>query len=282
MFPNVRRIYRLLGLILGLVWLGTMVCLAQALSPEPLPLMLLIMLAALLPSLCIHLYIRHHIAQLRGAIDTADHLNEIHIDGELLERDDQLGQLSQSVKDLHLRLRESANTDPLTKLPNRKLFLYLLDNQIFRSRRNHNSMGILFIDLDGFKGVNDNLGHDAGDQLLYQTAQRLSALVRKCDVVARHAGDEFTLLLNGIKHHDDLTRMCGNVVTTLRQPYDYQGRTISISASVGACLMDHTYRGNGLQLIQQADRAMYQAKAQGKNGHHIIDLREVLKPSLVR
>jgi diguanylate cyclase (GGDEF)-like protein/PAS domain S-box-containing protein len=159
---------------------------------------------------------------------------------------------------------KQANFDPLTGLPNRRLFMDRLERGIKESRRNRSSMGLLFIDLDGFKEVNDTLGHDAGDQLLQETARRLQLCVRESDTVARLGGDEFTVVLSGLDSINDVGRVAQSVLESLSKPFVLGHEAARISASIGITL----YPGKGAdseELIRQADQAMYAAKQRGRN-----------------
>ncbi|QEL65782.1 hypothetical protein OTERR_23060 [Oryzomicrobium terrae] len=157
-----------------------------------------------------------------------------------------------------------ANHDVLTQLPNRRLFNDRLDKALAVAERGAEKVGLLFIDLDHFKPVNDTYGHAVGDGLLVQVAGRLTALVRGSDTVARLAGDEFVILLTGVVTIDDVRRVADGVVAALAQPFEVEATTLEISASVGVVLFpDH---GHNLDaLVRAADRAMYQAKAAGRN-----------------
>lgn len=162
------------------------------------------------------------------------------------------------------KIRRSANYDSLTGLPNRSLFRDRLEWEVKRSERSGQPIALLFIDLDGFKEVNDRLGHDAGDQLLRQTAQRISACVRGTDTVARLGGDEFTVILtevNKIPHIENLVR---EILEELVKPFSILEKEVQISGSIGVTLFpqDATTPEN---LIRNADQAMYVAKNAGRN-----------------
>lgn len=159
---------------------------------------------------------------------------------------------------------EHANYDILTKLPNRRLFRDRLDQDIRKAGRSGNSMALLFIDLDHFKEVNDTLGHQYGDELLQQVAERLKAQVRATDTIARMGGDEFTAILNDISTAEDAGRIAQGLVSTLAAPFDILGSVVHVSGSIGIAL----YPLDGLNaedLIKNADDAMYQSKNKGRN-----------------
>ncbi|MBI4827434.1 MAG: diguanylate cyclase [Nitrospinae bacterium] len=161
-------------------------------------------------------------------------------------------------------LRNLAHHDPLTGLINRTLLDELLDHAIERARRHGTMLAALFIDLDGFKAINDTHGHAAGDDLLRAVGDRLIIGVRASDTVARLGGDEFVALLEEVSHPEDAVHVAEKLVASLAEPFAAGTRSIRISASVGVAL----YPGDGLEaptLIKWADRAMYDAKLAGKN-----------------
>ncbi len=162
------------------------------------------------------------------------------------------------------RLRYLVNHDALTGLPNRKFFYEKLHESLQWSRQSNLLLALLFIDLDGFKQINDSLGHDNGDRLLIIVGQRLSNSLRSSDTVSRLGGDEFTVILRGIPTADIATTVAEKILATLAEPIVLEGQKISISASIGISL----YPGNSDDsqiLIKQADAAMYKAKQMGKN-----------------
>ncbi len=162
------------------------------------------------------------------------------------------------------RLSYQANHDPLTRLPNRTLFQERLSRALTRANRNQTLVALLFIDLDYFKQVNDTLGHLAGDFLLQQVAERLSACVRQGDTVARLAGDEFTVILEDITEARDGAVVAHKILATLADPFDLQGSQARISSSIGVALYPAD-AGDPQSLVKLADAAMYRAKHQGRN-----------------
>jgi diguanylate cyclase (GGDEF)-like protein/PAS domain S-box-containing protein len=161
-----------------------------------------------------------------------------------------------------------ANICPLTELPNRRHFRDRLEVELRRSNRTHHSLVLLFIDLDGFKQVNDLFGHDAGDKVLIETASRLRHSVRASDIVARLGGDEFTIILTELPGQDDhVEQICQKVIACLCEPIKLGEDIAYISGSVGVALYPldaDTSEG----LLRKADQAMYAAKAGGKNQFH--------------
>jgi diguanylate cyclase (GGDEF)-like protein len=167
------------------------------------------------------------------------------------------------------RLRHLAEHDALTNLPNRILLNDRLEMARARVKRFRSVLAVLMIDLDRFKEVNDSLGHLAGDQLLCWVAERLVALVRKTDTVARIGGDEFIVLLEDLQSCEDAGPVASKIVSSLSAPFEPGSRQVSISVSVGVC----TFPEEGVHaddLLQNADVAMYQAKAQGRNSFSIF------------
>ena len=162
------------------------------------------------------------------------------------------------------RLSYQANHDPLTRLPNRTLFQERLSRALTRANRAQSRVALLFIDLDFFKQVNDTLGHLAGDILLQQVAERLTACVRQGDTVARLAGDEFTVILEDIAEAHDCAVVAHKILISLATPFDLQGREAHISSSIGVALYPGD-AGDPQSMVKLADAAMYRAKHQGRN-----------------
>lgn len=157
--------------------------------------------------------------------------------------------------------------DSLTGLPNRRALIMQLEQVLKRCARHQRMAGVLFLDLNGFKAVNDRHGHQAGDALLQQVAQRLTGLVRSTDLVARLGGDEFVVLTEEIGEHDDICRIVGKITREIAEPYSlWSNVTVSVSTSIGVAI----YPNDGEQLddlLSRADTAMYAAKRSGSNCH---------------
>ncbi|NFV79409.1 diguanylate cyclase domain-containing protein [Magnetospirillum aberrantis] len=168
------------------------------------------------------------------------------------------------------RVWRQANYDALTGLPNRALFLDRLNQTVRQSRRENKKFALMFLDLDGFKAVNDTLGHAAGDILLQQTAARLTECMRASDTVARLAGDEFTCILWGVRNHDDVAVVAAKILERLGTPFDLDGREASVCASIGIALFPE-HATDGAVLLQLADAAMYSVKKSGKNNFEFVD-----------
>lgn len=167
-------------------------------------------------------------------------------------------------KESEERLYRLAHYDLLTALPNRMLFHDRLTQALLRARRHQCRVAVMFLDLDGFKQVNDRLGHQWGDELLRQVAQRLSTMLRASDTVSRFGGDEFTLIIPDLNPHDDIRPVAQKIVTTIAHPYALGNDTAHITTSIGISLFpDHGDSPDAL--VSHADMAMYQAKKTGKN-----------------
>jgi diguanylate cyclase (GGDEF)-like protein/PAS domain S-box-containing protein len=161
------------------------------------------------------------------------------------------------------QIRYQANYDQLTGIPNRALFMDRLARLVIESRRTKTNIGLMFIDLDGFKAVNDSLGHDAGDLLLKQTADRLNFCVRESDTVARLGGDEFTVIMPLIDSIESTVVVAERILQSLTDPFDLDGQEGRISASIGISIYPEQ-ADDDKQLLHKADVAMFHAKSQGK------------------
>ena len=166
------------------------------------------------------------------------------------------------------RLARLAYYDSLTGLPNRRLFHDRLGQAMEHAHRNGKLVGILFLDLDHFKDINDTLGHLFGDRLLQETAKRLSDLLRKEDTVARLGGDEFTVILESISNTADAEDIAKKILHSLRQPFNLGEHEIYVTSSIGITL--YPLDDNDIErLIMNADSAMYQAKLHGRNTYEL-------------
>ena len=162
------------------------------------------------------------------------------------------------------KLLHMAHFDQLTGLANRSLFHDRLDQTLAAARRHKLRFAVLFLDLDGFKAVNDKLGHQAGDLLLAETARRLTTNVREVDTVARMGGDEFTIILNDVHCRDNIRQVTEKIITAVSAPYAHIGLEHRVTLSMGVALYpDDSKERDGL--IIAADNAMYRAKNEGKN-----------------
>jgi diguanylate cyclase (GGDEF)-like protein len=175
----------------------------------------------------------------------------------------------------HSRELESlALHDALTGLPNRRLLMDRLALAVAHARRNKCNMAVMYLDLDGFKEINDTLGHDAGDTLLSMVAARLVATVRQEDTVARLGGDEFVIALWDLNHGDGVVKLVSKVIQAVSQPYSIQHRSVNITTSVGVGIYP-THGEEVETLMKSADLALYEAKRTGKNDYRIAAQRPV-------
>ncbi|HTH18222.1 MAG TPA: diguanylate cyclase [Magnetospirillum sp.] len=176
------------------------------------------------------------------------------------------------------RVWRQANYDVLTGLPNRALFLDRLTQAVRQTRREGKKFALMFLDLDGFKKVNDTLGHAAGDILLQQTAARLTECMRSSDTVARLAGDEFTCILSGIRNREDAAMVAAKILERLSEPYDLDGSSAQVRGSIGIAIFpDHAVDGGALMKL--ADEAMYAVKKRGKNNFEFVEGEELHAPA---
>jgi diguanylate cyclase (GGDEF)-like protein/PAS domain S-box-containing protein len=173
------------------------------------------------------------------------------------------------MKALEHHLSELAFHDPLTGLPNRALVIDRLEQALDRATRSQDFVGVMFLDLDYFKSVNDDLGHDAGDELLRIAAGRLRAALRPADTVSRLGGDEFVVICEGIHDQREAIKVAERIRTTVAKPYTIQGRAVKTSSSIGIALA----KNNEIEpkdVISQADTAAYRAKERGRNRYEIF------------
>ena len=166
------------------------------------------------------------------------------------------------------RLTQLALYDQLTGLPNRTRFYESMAFSLSQARRIKSALALLFIDLDGFKNVNDTLGHDTGDQLLKEVGKRLQASIRGSDTAARIGGDEFMIILNNIQNNEQAVGVAEKIIASINQPMSLAGNSCQVGASIGIALYpDHAE--NSEDLIRAADGAMYLAKFNGKNTYRV-------------
>lgn len=172
------------------------------------------------------------------------------------------------------KLAHFAHHDYLTDLPNRILFLNSLGNSVLLAKRNKYKVAALFLDLDGFKQINDTLGHDAGDLLLQEVASRLKEVIRASDTVARIGGDEFTFALHDIGSGENAALMADKIIAALSAPFDLKGQRCHVGGSIGISLYPDD-ADDVDKLVRQSDEAMYLAKQSGKNTYRFY--RDVLQ-----
>jgi diguanylate cyclase (GGDEF)-like protein len=183
---------------------------------------------------------------------------------------DEIGELSQAfntmlshIHDRDMRLNQLAYRDNVTGLTNRHYFKERAEEAVTKAIPNGSHCGLMFIDLDRFKAVNDTLGHDVGDELLQVVAQRLSSLLRKSDVVCRIGGDEFAVILEDVKEFCNMTTIAQKMVHALAQVVPLRGHEVFIGASIGISVCPDNASSMS-ELLRCADVAMYQAKSLGR------------------
>ena len=171
----------------------------------------------------------------------------------------------------HAKILEAlALNDPLTGLANRRLLRDRMSVALVHARRNKSAMAVVYLDLDGFKEINDTLGHGAGDILLKMVAGRLVETVREEDTVARLGGDEFVIALWHVSGADDAARVASKVIEAVSQPCDIEGQTVSITTSAGVGIYP-VHGDDADTLMKSADLALYEAKHAGKNAYRISE-----------
>jgi diguanylate cyclase (GGDEF)-like protein len=176
----------------------------------------------------------------------------------------QLQQRDRAKREAEAMLQHQALIDELTSLPNRRLLSDRLNQSLAAARRENSIVALLYIDLDGFKLVNDSLGHAAGDLLLTEVAQRLKMRIRESDTLARIGGDEFTVILNHIESKEGAEKFATDLLDCLSAPFNIEGHEITVGASIGISSFPDLASEDD-NLLQQADSAMYAAKRSGKN-----------------
>jgi diguanylate cyclase (GGDEF)-like protein len=181
--------------------------------------------------------------------------------------------LYKSVSEQNRVQQELALRDPLTNLPNRRLLMDRLEKAIQRAAREEQSVALFFLDLDGFKQVNDVHGHPVGDQLLKTVAQRLQNMTREHDTVARLGGDEFVMLISGIADASDAVRPATDALTILSQPYKINDIEVQVTASIGIAFYP-AHGHDAESLIAHADHSLLDAKRSGKNRFHLAKMIE--------
>jgi diguanylate cyclase (GGDEF)-like protein/PAS domain S-box-containing protein len=178
-----------------------------------------------------------------------------------------------SLKDHQKQLEKIAHYDPLTRLPNRVLFGERLKLGLLQAVRRDNLVAVVYLDLDGFKAVNDTGGHEAGDQLLVELAGRMKHALRDGDTLARIGGDEFVAILVDLESVEACETVLHRLLHAAAEPVQLAAQVHQVSASIGVALYPQDGADADL-LLRCADHAMYQAKKTGKNRHHFFNQRE--------
>ncbi|GAV20465.1 cyclic di-GMP phosphodiesterase Gmr [Mariprofundus micogutta] len=191
-----------------------------------------------------------------AAATVRDHDQDLYLQGVVYD----ITERKQSEK----KLLQMAHFDQLTGLANRSLFHDRLDQAVAQAKRHKQKLAVLYLDLDGFKAVNDALGHKAGDLLLAETARRLRDNVREVDTVARMGGDEFTIILNEIDSQKNISLVADKLIGAVSSPYEGIGVALPVTVSIGAAIYPDDSMHKDV-LVTAADNAMYHAKNSGKN-----------------
>jgi len=185
------------------------------------------------------------------------------------------GQLAEAIKAMSVEKAELARRafyDPLTQIANRSLFIETIATSLSQLASSQRPIAVMFIDLDGFKEINDTFGHAVGDRVLSAVAARLRVQVRKLDLAARIGGDEFGMLLDGMRHVSDAAVVAERIIETLRRPIPIGDAMVTIGASVGVAVVeDASEVQDPEELMRRADMAMYLAKRQGKDRFVVFD-----------
>ena len=182
-----------------------------------------------------------------------------------------------SRKTVEQKIAQLAHFDELTNLPNRNLFYDRLDQAVARAKRYHQKFAIMFMDLDGFKQVNDEFGHHVGDRLLGMVAERLTKSARDMDTVARVGGDEFVFILNNIEHADNVSLVANKILQSLSLPFVVKGKSCSIGCSIGISIFPDDTEDTET-LVKMADDAMYMAKKGGRNNCQFFNAQPGKEP----
>ena len=176
------------------------------------------------------------------------------------------------IKQTEANLQKLAHFDPLTDLPNRILFRDRLGQALAEKEGHRNHVAVLFLDLDGFKEVNDSLGHTAGDLVLIEMAKRLQTVIRHSDTISRLGGDEFTIVLNSIEKKEDAALVAEKILEVIQNPFHIDCNEVTVSASIGIALSPED--GETVEeLIRCSDLCMYRAKESGKNCYRMSHTR---------
>ncbi len=199
-------------------------------------------------------------------IGASDYLVKAEFEAQTLERSIRYAVERKSAQ---ARLTRLAHYDSLTSIPNRVLFRDRLEHAISQAERHQSSFALMYIDLKGFKQINDRYGHDVGDELIRACAMRLQANKRRSDSVARVGGDEFTLLLEQTESSVDIAHIAEKIIEVVSQPYPLDRQSVVIGCSIGIAVYPEA--GSDVEILQRhADMAMYQAKQEGSNNYHFF------------
>jgi diguanylate cyclase (GGDEF)-like protein/PAS domain S-box-containing protein len=193
-----------------------------------------------------------------------------HVRGDVVEGIYTLSTDITSLKIVEKQLSLLARLDTLTALPNRRSFDEKLNEAAMRSRRTGQPIALMFLDIDHFKSINDTLGHAGGDDVLKEFANRVKASVRATDTLSRLAGDEFTIILEGIRIPDEAALVANKILASVETPISAQGKPLSVTTSIGIAFL-RPDDSDISRLLIKADEALYKAKAAGRNQLYIND-----------
>jgi diguanylate cyclase (GGDEF)-like protein/PAS domain S-box-containing protein len=211
--------------------------------------------------------LRHHDGSLRQfEILHTNLLDDEHVRGIVLNARD----ISER-KAFEQQLAHQAFHDPVTNLPNRALFVERVRHAIGRARREGSGLGVIFLDIDDFKTINDSLGHGAGDTALMDVAKRLSGSIRTSDTAARFGGDEFVVLLEDLDGTGTAAEVAERILEDLRQPLMVAGKELVVRGSIGISILEESSSAGADELIRDADAAMYIAKRDGKGSYRLFE-----------
>jgi diguanylate cyclase (GGDEF)-like protein/PAS domain S-box-containing protein len=201
----------------------------------------------------------------QGKVIVADMIVDVTLseNGRHIEVSADLRDISER-KSYEVALSELAHKDTLTKLPNRVLFYELAEHALNVAKRHQSGFALMFIDLDGFKQINDQFGHQKGDAVLVQTATRILSCLRSADNVARLGGDEFIILVDETVNKDALQSLAMKIIEAVSQPFDPDGCVCQVGASIGISIYPNDAEDLDT-LVNKADNAMYRVKNSGKN-----------------
>ena len=230
----------------------------------------------------VYIVVVRDITEKKAAREQLQRFNQ-ELEKRVEERTEQLARTNDKLRheiDERVKAQEElthlATHDALTGLPNRALFNEHLEIALNAARRHNRKLALLFLDLDGFKAINDNCGHDVGDHLLRTLGRRMRKCIRKEDILARMGGDEFTLLLTEFSHTEDATHIAEKLITIVNEPISINNRSCHVGVSIGISLFPGSAQ-DAHTLLRLADDAMYQAKANGRN-RFIMTQRAVETP----
>lgn len=203
------------------------------------------------------------------------HRIDVHGNDELARVGNAFNSMADKLQHSRAELKRQALHDPLTGLPNRALFIEQFQHALVRARRSASAVSVLYLDLDGFKGVNDTLGHEGGDELLVGVAERLRAAVRDVDTLARLGGDEFGIVMDeGLA---GATFVADRILTEFQRPWPLAAGSAAVGVSIGIATRSGDEELD--ELLREADTAMYAAKADGKNRWQVFRPDEELHPA---